>query len=113
MEPSLSNADFTGASMQGCTINGHAATPELFAALGAVGTQSMSCGQGQSQGQEKAPMQAPIPTASFTLLSLAGVSAPMEANLTQALAAGPQADLPNAKAAAAALNPDSPTNGFA
>lgn len=74
------------------------ATPELFAALGAVGTQTMSYGQGQE-------------TPSSTLPSLAalGVSGAMNASLTLAQAAGPPANLPS-RPTTPSLN--SPTNGI-
>lgn len=86
MEPLLLNADFTGARMQNCTINGCKATPELLAALGAVGTQSMNAEPSQGQDRSPAPQ---TPSCTLPSLANAGVSGAMNTSLGAALAAGP------------------------
>lgn len=117
-------SSFQGVNMEGASIKGMthenadgSRSPVTFQMLQ---EQYGAQGLGQAVALEKAAAQGhristdePVKAPSFTLPSLPGVSGAMIASAANLGNIPPQADLPNPKAGAAALDPDSPTKGMA
>ncbi len=119
----LEGCDFTGADIRGLNINGKPATFAMINEMGGkvsgmdlaserAAAEGRNFAQGTGIQAETTQATSPVDFAqAATALRNSGISDARETNLTSALAAGSQPDLPNLRAAT--LDKDSSTMGMA